>query len=49
MTTQSTLLTALPVVLFAGGVVSFVVGELMVAGVCFFGLSLAIFFRETRG
>ncbi|WP_336037595.1 hypothetical protein [Halobacterium yunchengense] len=48
MTYQSTLLTAIPVVLFAVGVLAFLAGERLVAGVCFLALALAIYFRETR-
>jgi hypothetical protein len=48
VTYQSTLLTALPVVLFAVGALAFVAGERLVAGVCFLALSLAIYVRETR-
>jgi len=45
---QQRLLTAFPVMLFVGGLLAFFVGQLLVAGVCFLGLSLSIYLRETR-
>lgn len=42
------LLTALPVMLFVGGLLAFFLGQLLVAGVCFLGLSLSIYLREKR-
>lgn len=45
----STVLLVVAIVLLLVGLLTFLAGELLVAGVCFLGLSFAIYFRETRG
>lgn len=44
--TRSNLLAALGIILIVAGIAAFVVGEFLVAGLCFFGLSLTIYVRE---
>jgi 1,4-dihydroxy-2-naphthoate octaprenyltransferase len=44
----STILAVLAVVLFLFALLQFVAGNLLVAGVTMLGVSLTIFYRETR-
>ena len=44
----STVLAVVAVILLVAGLLTFLAGELLVSGVCFLGLSFAIYVRETR-
>jgi len=45
---ESEALALIVVVLLLVGIVAFVAGQTLLAGVCFLSLSLAIYLRETR-
>ncbi|MEF8827912.1 MAG: hypothetical protein V5A38_03735 [Halolamina sp.] len=48
MTTLTTLLAVLTVVFVLSGLVSFVLGEHLFAGLCFLLVTMTIYLRETR-